>query len=62
MTGIDLIAVVAPWLVFCVVLAMVCILLHRSRRKPERSHAAQDREPHLQEARCPNKNTEARQD
>jgi len=62
MTGIDLIAVVAPWLIFCVVLATVCILLHRSKHKPERPGAAQHREPHPQEARCTQKNTEARQD
>jgi hypothetical protein len=43
MTGIDLIAVMAPWLIFCVVLATVCILLFRSRHKPERSGAAQHR-------------------
>jgi hypothetical protein len=43
MTGIDLIAVVAPWLVFGVALVTVCILLFRSRRKPERSHTARHR-------------------
>jgi hypothetical protein len=34
MTGIDLI-VLAPWIVFGIGLAVICILLLRSRRAPE---------------------------
>ena len=72
MTGIDLI-VLAPWLVFAVALAVICLLLLRSRpasgagpRRPHRPIPGlpADREPSgcpdPQEARCPEKNTEAR--
>ena len=68
MTGTDLI-VLAPWIVFIAGLAVICVLLLRSRhtsgsrpRKPPRSAAG--REPASRhdprEARCREKNAEAR--
>ena len=72
MTGSDLI-VLAPWIVFIVGLAVICVLLLRSRRafgsrplRPPRSApgAATGREPanrkDSQEARCRENNAEAR--
>jgi hypothetical protein len=63
MTGSDLI-VLAPWLVFAVVLAVICLLLlrstrasgHRSSFRTRRSRRRRDHE----ETRCPEKNAEAR--
>jgi hypothetical protein len=54
MTGTDLI-VVAPWIAFGVVLAVVCILLLRSNCASRRDC------PQPQEARCSQKNAKARQ-
>ena len=82
MTGSDLL-VLAPWIVFAVALAAICLLLFRSRhepgprpRRPPRPFsgpagpagrpgpAQAGREPasraHPQEARCREKNAQAR--
>jgi hypothetical protein len=71
MTGIDLI-LAAPWIIFAIGLATICILLMRSRRaarrpasrpsRPDRVSPGQElaRDPHPQEERCPQKNAEAR--
>ncbi len=80
MTGSDLI-VVAPWIVFAVALAAICLLLLRSRHEsgprprrpprpvsgpagPARPASRADREPasrtNPQEARCREKNAQAR--
>ena len=69
MTGSDLI-VLAPWLVFAVGLAVVCLLLLRSTRAPgsRRSfrtfRARRSRRPHRrhdpQEMRCRENNAQAR--
>ena len=72
MTGSDLI-VLAPWIVFAVGLAAICLLLLRSRRAsgPRRRRPSSpppgspvDREPgsraNPQEARCPANNADAR--
>jgi len=58
MTGTDLI-VLAPWVVFAVALATICLLLLRAHRapgprRPCRAH------PDPREARCPENNAEAR--
>ena len=71
MTGTDLI-VLAPWIVFIAGLAVICVLLLRSRRasgsrrrRPPRSTpgAPADEEPanrqDTQEARCRENNAEA---
>jgi hypothetical protein len=70
MTGTDLI-VLAPWIVFIAGLAVICVLLLRSRRasgsrpqRPPRSaRGAADREPgdrpDSQETRCRENNAEA---
>jgi hypothetical protein len=72
MTGTDLI-VLAPWVVFAVALATICLLLlrapgprraHRARRsrrarRPART-PSDPADPDLQEARCPEKNAAAR--
>jgi hypothetical protein len=68
MTGMDLI-VAAPWIIFVIGLATICILLMRSRRpasrsrptRPDRVLPGQElaRDPHPQEERCPQKNAEA---
>jgi len=72
MTGTDLI-VLAPWVVFAVALATICLLLlrahrgprprrarraHRSRRSPRTCPDPAD--PDVQETRCPENNAEAR--
>jgi hypothetical protein len=63
MTGTDLI-VLAPWVVFAVALAIICLLLlrapgpRRARRSAQTSRDPADPDP--QEARCPEKNAEAR--
>jgi hypothetical protein len=46
MTGIDLI-VAAPWIIFAVVLATICVLLLRARRASgrDRHEPAQDPDP-----------------
>ena len=69
MTGSDLI-VLAPWLVFAVGLAVVCLLLLRSTRasgprrsfgRPGPASARRSRRRHdPQETRCPENNAEAR--
>jgi len=73
MTGSDLL-VLAPWIVFAVALAAICVLLLRSRhesrarhRRPSRPFsgpARPDRDtascPNPQEARCREKNAQAR--
>ena len=72
MTGSDLI-VLAPWIVFAVGLAAICLLLLRSRRasgpRPRRPSsplpgAQADRErasrANPREARCPENNAQAR--
>jgi hypothetical protein len=63
MTGADLI-VLAPWLVFAVGLAVVCLLLLRSTRaagtrRPFRIRRSR-RRPHPQETRCRENNAQAR--
>ena len=72
MTGTDLI-VLAPWVVFAVALATICLLLlrahrrpgprrarraHRSRRSPPTSPDPAD--PDSQETRCPESNAVAK--
>jgi hypothetical protein len=70
MTGTDLI-VLAPWIVFVAGLAVICLVLLRSRRssRPRRARrpvpgTPADREraggPDPRETRCPEKNAEAR--
>ena len=62
MTGSDLI-VLAPWLVFAVVLAVICLLLRSTRAAGQRRSFRTRRSPrrHDQaETRCPEKNAEAR--
>ena len=63
MTGSDLI-VLAPWLVFAVVLAVICLLLLRSTRAAGQRRSFRTRRSprrHDQaEPRCPEKNAEAR--
>jgi hypothetical protein len=72
MTGSDLI-VLAPWIVFIAGLAVICVLLLRSRRasgsrsqRPSRSARGgpadrePDRRPDQQETRCRENNAEAR--
>ena len=72
MTGTDLI-VLAPWIVFIVGLAVICVLLLRSRRAPgsrpqrpprsARGGAAgrePGRRPDSQETECRENNAEAR--
>jgi hypothetical protein len=70
MTGTDLI-VLAPWIVFAAGLAVICLVLLRSRhaprpRRPSRPFPGTpaDREPascaNPQETRCPENNTETR--
>jgi hypothetical protein len=83
MTGSDLL-VLAPWIVFAVALAAICLLLIRSRHEsgsrprrsprplpgpadpagPDRPATRPDREPascaNPQEARCREKNAQAR--
>jgi hypothetical protein len=46
MTGIDLI-VAAPWIIFAVVLATICIFLLRSRRAFRRDRQEPAQDPHL---------------
>jgi hypothetical protein len=50
MTGSDLI-VAAPWIVFAVVLAIVCIFLLRSRRASRPDRQEPDQDPHRDEER-----------
>jgi hypothetical protein len=72
MTGTDLI-VLAPWIVFIAGLAVICVLLLRSRREsgsrsqrpPRSARGAEagrepDSRPDPQEARCRENNAEAR--
>ena len=75
MTGTDLI-VLAPWVVFAVALATICLLLLRAHResgprRPRRAHRSRRarRPPRTcpdradrdpREARCPENNAEAR--
>jgi hypothetical protein len=72
MTGTDLI-VLAPWIVFIAGLAIICVLLLRSRhasgsrpqRPPRSARGAPadrepDRRPDPQETRCRENNAEAR--
>ena len=71
MTGSDLL-VLAPWIVFAVALAAICVLLLRSRHEPRARHRRPSRpdrfpadgEPascaNPQEARCREKNAQAR--
>jgi hypothetical protein len=58
MTRVDLI-VAAPWVIFAVVLATICIFLFRSRRgsRPDRRKPAGGPPP---EERCPPQNDETR--
>ena len=63
MTGSDLI-VLAPWLVFAMVLTVICLLLLRStraagHRRPVRTRRSRRRHDQA-ETRCPEKNAEAR--
>jgi hypothetical protein len=59
MTGADLI-VAAPWIIFAVALAAICIFLFRSRRasRPDRGKPADGPPP--KEERCPPQNDETR--
>jgi hypothetical protein len=63
MTGTDLI-VLAPWVVFAVALAVICLLLLRARRAAGSPCPPRDREPagraHPQETTCPEKNAAPR--
>jgi hypothetical protein len=62
MTGIDLI-VLAPWIVFVAGLAVICILLLRSRHASARGASAgrePARRPDPQETECRENNAEAR--
>ena len=64
MTGSDLI-VLAPWLVFAVGLAVICLLLLRStrasaHRRSLRTRRSRRRHDHEAETRCPEKNAAAR--
>ncbi len=63
MTGSDLI-VVAPWVVFAVGLAVVCLLLFRSTRASGPRRSFRDRRScrrhDPQETRCPENNEAAR--
>jgi hypothetical protein len=44
MTGVDLI-VAAPWIIFAVVLATICIFLLRARHAPRRDHPEPAQDP-----------------
>jgi hypothetical protein len=57
MTGTDLI-VLAPWVVFAVALATICLLLLRARRASGARRSRRAR-PDPQEAKCPENNAEA---
>ncbi len=61
MTGIDLI-VLAPWLVFAVGLAVICLLLLRSHRAsgpwPRGRRPGPPAVPNPEETRCPEKNAQ----
>jgi hypothetical protein len=63
MTGTDLI-VLAPWIVFAVGLAAICLLLLRSRRASGAQHRGRRRDPpagsNPEETRCPKNNAKAR--
>ncbi len=63
MTGSDLI-VLAPWLVFAVVLAVIGLLLLRSTRASGHRRSFRARRPRRrhdhEETRCPEKNAEVR--
>ena len=60
MTGSDLI-VVAPWFVFAVGVAVVCLLLVRSTRASGSRRSFRDRRRHdPQETKCPENNEPAR--
>jgi hypothetical protein len=61
MTGIDLI-VLAPWIVFAVGLAVICLLLLRSRRasgpRPRGRRPGLPAVSNPEETRCPEKNAQ----
>jgi hypothetical protein len=61
MTGIDLI-VLAPWIVFAVGLAVICLLLLRSRRasgpRPRGRRPGPPAVSNPEETRCPEKNAQ----
>jgi hypothetical protein len=61
MTGLSLILVLAPWIAFGALLAIVCALLLRSRRMsghpPGRGFRPSS--PNRQEERCPDTNAQA---
>jgi hypothetical protein len=59
MTGADLI-VAAPWIVFAVVLATICIFLFRSRRASRLDRRKPARDPAQKEGQCPPQNDETR--
>jgi hypothetical protein len=50
MTGVDLI-VAAPWIIFAVVLATICVSLFRSRRAFRPDREVPDQDPHREEER-----------
>ncbi len=58
MTGLSLILVLAPWIVFGALLAIVCTLLFRSHRMSRPAAAPQSRpcRPNPKEERCPDQN------
>jgi hypothetical protein len=57
MTGTDLI-VAAPWIIFAVVLATICVFLLRSRRASRPDRHKPTSEPPQKEERCPQQNNE----
>jgi hypothetical protein len=59
MTGADLI-VAAPWIIFAVVLATICIFLFRSRRASRPARRKPAGGPPPEEERCPPQNDETR--
>jgi hypothetical protein len=60
MTGTDLI-VLAPWIAFAAGLAVICVLLRRSRRAPRPpADREQERRNDPQETRCQENNAQAR--
>ena len=59
MTGVDLI-VAAPWIIFAVALAAICIFLFRSRRASPSDHRKPARDPAQKEEECPPQNDETR--